>query len=97
MAGPNERALKRALRVLVLTDADVARKELALSLARAVDADPCLDCGAGRNAALWKEYRAALSDLHRVGTPDDADDDQKDWLVRISTPVRAKVGYPEDA
>lgn len=90
----NTAGLERTLRALKpnLTPQHEALVALARTLATAVDSDPCADCGAGQNAALWKEYRAALMALTEAGTGDDVDDDTKDWLVKISTPRRATVG-----
>lgn len=95
--GSNLRALNRTARKLDLADADAGLLELARSLARAVDADPCSECGAGQNAALWKEYRAALTDLMEAGATDDADDDTKQFRLAVVTPVRAPLRHAEDA
>jgi len=54
-------------------------------LAAAVDAAP-------ENAALWREYRAAVTVLMEAGADGDADDDTKAFLLAIRTPVRSKVG-----
>lgn len=68
-----------------LTDEHGALVALARSLAKAVDADPCGDCGAAQNAALWKEMRATITALSEVGA-DDLDDDTQAWRVTIQTP-----------
>lgn len=58
---------------------------LARGLAAAVDAAP-------ENAALWREYRAAVTTLTEVGADHDVDDDTQAFLLRIRTPMRSKVG-----
>lgn len=64
--GPNEQALEATLQVMGREeDVDAARFQMLRSLAKAVDCDPT-------KAALWKEYREALTDLMR-----DADDADK--------------------
>lgn len=63
-----------------LGEADEAFVALALGLAAAVDADP-------ENAALWREYRAALATLTTVGTGA-GDDDTQSFLVAVSSAVR---------
>lgn len=73
------------------SDADVpaALLSVALGLADAVDADP-------KNAALWREYRAALADVMEVvnGSPDDA---VAAFRIAIETPrVRSSVRHSED-
>lgn len=70
--------------------------ELCRSLARAVDSDPCPDCGTVRVAAVWKEYRASVEALTRAGASDDVDDDTKTFRVLVQTPVRAQVRHSED-
>ena len=75
-----------------LGDADQALVALAKTLAEAVDADPCVNCRAGQNAALWKEYRATLMELRQAGAHDDADDDEE-FTSAVVTPFRrATVG-----
>lgn len=91
-AGPNLRGLNRTVKALELTEADQALLALARALAKAVDVDPCGDCGAIQTAALWKEYRATVLALLEAGTPDDADDETTAFRLTIQTPVRAKVG-----
>ena len=55
------------------------------SVAAAVDAAP-------ENAALWREYRAAVTVLMEAGADGDADDDTKAFLLAIRTPVRPAMG-----
>lgn len=92
-AGRNERAVNRTLRELKASGAvehvPAALVELCKSLACAVDVEP-------GNAALFREYRAALDDLREAaeGAPDD---DTADFLISIQTPRgRAKVVDAED-
>lgn len=64
--GPNETALVETLRSLgEATAADAALWQMLRSLARAVDTAPA-------KAAIWKEYREALT--HFLKETDDADD-----------------------
>lgn len=91
-AGSNAQGLERTIKAFGerLGEDDEALVALARGLAAAVDADPA-------NAALWREYRAAVTALREVGTADDGDDDDaKDWLLTIRTPVRTEVRHPED-
>lgn len=68
---------------------DEALVALARGLAAAVDAAP-------ENAALWREYRAAVATLAEVGA-DDVDDATQQFLVEIRTPqLRAPLGDAED-
>lgn len=97
MSKPNLTGLNKTLRSL--NDADKLRPEhaaiiaLAKALASAVDADPCGSCGAGQNAALWREYRAAVMNLlNEVDDGDDLDEDTARFRISIQTPVRAAVG-----
>lgn len=83
--GPVVAGLELTLDALDLADVDKALIALARGLAAAVDADPCPVCGAGQNAALWREYRAALQALTEAGSGD-ADDDTRDFLIKIQTP-----------
>lgn len=85
----NVEGLKRtisALRVAGrLEDVDEATIALAEGLAVAVDAEPA-------NAALWREYRAAVSSVQQAGSGG-VDDDTTAFLVSIRTPaVRPTVG-----
>lgn len=94
------RALNRTIKSLEadgrLTEDDEALKALAKALARAVDADPCDECGAARNAALWREYRAAVGALMEAGERDGNDDDTADFIVSIRRPnAGAPLGDPE--
>ena len=86
-ATSNATGLERSLRALrsVLTPEHEALIALARGLAVAVDAEP-------NNAALWREYRAALAALTQAGSNDDPDDDTRDFLVTVRTPVRSEVG-----
>lgn len=79
-----------------LTDEHQALVAMARSLARAVDADPCGECGAAQNAALWKEMRATISALSEVGA-DDLDDDTAAFRISIQTPRRASLGDAEES
>lgn len=79
-----ERTIKALIAAKRLGEEDEALVALARGLAAAVDAAP-------ENAALWREYRAAVGTLVLVGT-DQVDDDTQDFLLSIRTPVRAKVG-----
>lgn len=79
-----------------LTDEHQALVAMARSLAKAVDADPCGECGAAQNAALWKEMRATITTLTEVGA-DDLDDDTAQWRISIQTPRRASLGDAEDS
>lgn len=63
--GDNERALMRTLRALgPPSDEEAARRTMLQTLARAIDSAPT-------KAALWKEYREALSDLMKEASDDD--------------------------
>ncbi len=90
----NAQGLEKTLRVLKregrLAAVDEALIALARGLAHAVDAEP-------RNAALWREYRAAVSSLKEAGSTLDPDDDTKEFLVSIRTPLRTPVGDPEES
>lgn len=69
-----------------LTDEDQALVTLVKGLAEAVDESP-------GNAALWKEYRAAVATLSEVMARGD-DDDTTAWRLSIQAPSGAKVGNP---
>lgn len=90
-ASSNAAGLERTLKSLVdtgrLTDEDEALVALARGLAGAVDAEP-------GNAALWREYRAAVASLGLLGA-DKPDDDTHEFMLSIRTPVRPTVGHPE--
>jgi hypothetical protein len=89
-AASNALGLERTLKALAthLEGTDEALVALARGLAAAVDAEP-------GNAALWREYRAAVAALSELGA-DDTDDDTRDFLLSIRTPgLRTKVGNPE--
>lgn len=85
-AGSNATGLERTIRAMGsrLDDTSEALVALARGLAGAVDADP-------GNAALWREYRAAVTALREVGSEGDIDDDTEAFLLSIRTPVRSKV------
>lgn len=87
----NVEGLERTLRALRkrLRTEDAALVALARTLALAVDADPCSDCGAGQNATLWKEYRAAVMALRAVGAEPGVDEADLD---AVQTPLRAIEG-----
>lgn len=94
MANSNLRAVNATLKQL---DADgslevvpKALVELCRSLARAVDSAP-------DNAALFREYRAALEDLRETSSAS-VDDDSAEFLVSIQTPRgRTKMVDASDA
>lgn len=81
-ASSNAAGLEQTLKALEaagrLTDVDLALVALARGLAVAVDAEP-------ENAALWREYRAALVALSAAGA-DNIDDDARDFILSIRTP-----------
>lgn len=83
----NVEGLERTLAAMTaaLEPKDEALVALARGLAAAVDADPS-------SAALWREYRAAVTDLSEVGGGDDLDDDAAGFLLAVRTPVRSTVG-----
>lgn len=87
-AGSNADGLERTIKALAgrLTDADEALVALARGLAAAVDVAP-------DNAALWREYRAAVTALSEVGSDSDVDDDTQAFLLALRSPVRPKVGH----
>lgn len=98
---PNTTGLNKTLRHL--READKIKPEhsaavaLAKALAAAVDADPCGECGAGQNAALWREYRAAVASLmSEVGTGDDLDEATTLFRISVQTPRAAPMGDAED-
>jgi hypothetical protein len=84
--------LERTIKALKhrLSDETEALVALARGLAAAVDADP-------GNAALWREYRAAVTALSEVGADSDIDDDTAAFLLALRSPVRAKVGDPKNS
>lgn len=86
----NAAGLQKTLKALAgrLEDDDAALVALTRGLAAAVDADP-------DNAALWREYRAALAELTAIGA-EDPDEDTRDFLLQIRTPgLRPKMGDTE--
>lgn len=94
MVSVNEAAVGRTLDGYTATG-DIERipdalVELCLSLARAVDAEP-------GNAALFREYRAALDDL-REAASSGPDDDTAAFHISIQAPRgRATLVDAEDA
>jgi hypothetical protein len=68
-----------------LRDTDEALVALARGLAAAVDAEPS-------NAALWREYRAAVASLQAAAAGVVDDDDTAVFLAAIRTPLRAALG-----
>lgn len=88
----NSTGLDRTLKALGaagrLDDTDQALVALARGLAAAVDAEP-------ENAALWREYRAALVALSTTGS-DNIDDDARDFILSIRTPLRTQVVDAEE-
>lgn len=91
-AGSNANGLERTIKAMAtrLGEADEALVALARGLAAAVDAAP-------ENAALWREYRAAVTALSEVGIDSDVDDDTQAFLLALRSPVRAKVGNGKNA
>jgi hypothetical protein len=97
----NLRAVNRMVKALraedALEDSADALVELTKALARAVDADPCPDCGTASNAALWREYRQAVTALLEAGDRDHSDDDTAEFVLSISRPSsRTAVGDSEN-
>lgn len=82
----NAEGLQITLDAMNLEPVNEALIAIATGLADAVDADP-------KNAALWREFRAAVTELRKAGAGD-VDDDTTEFLVSIRTPVSAKVGDP---
>lgn len=90
----NATGLDKTLKALTaagrLDDADQALVALARCLAAAVDAEP-------ENAALAREYRAALVALSNAGS-DNLDDDARDFILSIRTPsVRTQIRDAEES
>ena len=87
----NVAGLEKTIRALAarIGPEDEALVALARGLAAAVDAAP-------DNAALWREYRAAVAALTMVGA-DQVDDDTTNFLLSIRAPMRTAVGDAEDA
>lgn len=75
------RGLERTLKAIDarLDESHAALVALARGLAGAVDAEP-------GNAALWREYRAAVTTLGQVAGGE-VDDDTAAFLVAIRTPA----------
>ena len=57
-----------------LRDEDAATVQMVESLALAVDSDP-------GNASLWREFRAALDSLMRIGEVSDASADEVNLII----------------
>lgn len=57
-----------------LQDEHAATVQMVESLALAVDSDP-------GNASLWREFRAALDSLMRIGEVNDADQDEINLII----------------
>lgn len=91
-AGSNADGLERTIKALAgrLEEDDEALVALARGLAAAVDAAP-------ENAALWREYRAAVTALSEAGADGDVDDDTQAFLLTLRTPVRPKVGNAKNS
>lgn len=99
-ASTNAEGLERTLKALAdrLEPEDEALIALARSLAAAVDADPCTECRAVQNAALWAQYHKVVSALILVGADGGVDDDTQQFLLTVRTPgVRAAVGNAKDS
>lgn len=88
-AGSNIDGLERTIKAMAerLDESDEALMALARGLAAAVDAAP-------ENAALWREYRAAVAALTEAGAAGDVDDDTQAFILSIRKPVRTKMGDP---
>lgn len=85
-----ERTLKALRAAGRLDDEHDALVALTRGLAAALD-------GAPDNAALWREYRAALATLAEVGS-DDVDDDTAAFLSSLRTPgLRTQMGNPSNS
>jgi len=91
-ARSNSDGLERTIKAMAarLGETDEALVALARGLAVAVDAAP-------ENAALWREYRAAVTALSEVGSDGDIDDDTQAFLLALRTPLRPKVGNGKNA
>ena len=91
-AGTNAVGLERTIKAMDarLDEMNEALVALARGLAAAVDAAP-------DNAALWREYRAAVTALMEVGSDGDIDDDTQAFLLALRTPLRSKVGNGTNA
>ena len=76
------RGLARTLKAIAgrLDESHAALVALARGLAAAVDAEP-------GNAALWREYRAAVVALSQAAAGGEVDDDTAAFLVAIRTPA----------
>ena len=72
-----------------LRDEDAATVQMVESLALAVDSDP-------GNASLWREFRAALDSMMKLG---EVNDDDADEITRILAALRgsSQVDDSEDA
>ena len=79
--GPNEKAVRATLRQLEISVVDDARGRLAVTLAKALDADAGM-----ATAAISRELRATLSELEGRGHGD-TDDELGRILAELSAPV----------
>lgn len=88
-AGSNSVGLERTIKAMAtrLDESSEALLALARGLAAAVDAAP-------DNAALWREYRAAVTALGEVGIDSDVDDDTQAFLLALRSPRNGQV--PDD-
>jgi hypothetical protein len=82
-------AVKQMVKSLVIEPGHESLVAMALGLGQSVDGDP-------KNAALWREFRAAVTTL-REATKPDSDDDSRTFLLSIKTPrVLPAMGDTED-
>ena len=89
--GPNEKAVRTTLRQLEISVVDDARGRLAVTLAKALDADAGM-----ATAAISRELRATLSELE--GRNDgDTNDELGRFLAELSTPVVDTTNRPPNA
>lgn len=89
--GPNEKAVRSTLRQLEVGVNDDALGRLAITLAKALDADAGM-----ATAAISRELRATLSELEgRYGGTDD--DDLGRLLAELSAPVVDTAHRPPNA
>lgn len=88
--GPNEAAITKTLEAMGKpAPSEEARFQMLRSLARAVDAAPF-------KAALWTEYREALSDLKNDLADGDKSLDEAVEALRVAARSAAKVGDPKN-
>ena len=80
--------LERTLGRLRLGDEHAALVQVARGLASTLDHGGCAECGSpSQNAALWREYRAAVASLTEVDVGSD-DDEADEFTSAVSAPVR---------